>query len=78
MPAGGVERPQAGTRSPVIARSEATRQSPTRRVRRLSRAGDCFVASLLAMTATFPQIHRFTRLLCIFANINAEACINER
>jgi hypothetical protein len=35
---------------PVIARSEATKQSPARESRRTCRAGDCFVASLLAMT----------------------------
>ena len=34
---------------PVIARSEATKQSPTRKSRRTRRAGDCFVASLLAV-----------------------------
>ena len=40
----------SGYRPRVIARSEATKQSPARESRRTCRAGDCFVASLLAMT----------------------------
>ena len=35
----------------VIARSEATTQSPARRATKRCQARDCFVASLLAMTA---------------------------